>query len=310
MRFTHIIIDGNNLARKNFYTHRDLSTVVKGETVRTGTAFGSLSSLVSLSKNWLDESGSIIVAWDRGHTRKSKIYPDYKKERRENRDEEEYADYNEQRRLLERLLKLTRFSSAYANGEEADDVMATLVMNIVLACKDAEVLIVSSDRDMHQLIGKNVSQMIISARGKESIYTPEHIEKAYGVEPHNYLTIQLMTGDKGDGVPGIYLLGPKTALKIINASTKEEIKQFLISEGQKLPKALIEWLKKKGRSLSEVRKLFGTTYNLLKLKRNIPDVKIRRGKNNENRLIDLFMEYEFMSFLKGKRIRELVHESS
>lgn len=308
IKYSHILVDGNNLARKNFYTQRELSTVVKGKTVRTGVAFGCLSSLASLSKRWLKEDGSIIVVWDRGYKRKLSIYPDYKKERRANRDEEEFEDFKQQRDLFDKLLRLTRFSSASADGEEADDVLATLMLNILMVRKDAEILVVSSDRDMHQLISDRVSQMNISRSGKEQILNPEGIRKTYGVKPLDYLLIQLMVGDKGDGVPGVHLIGPKTALKIIEASSKEELLDFRASEGLKFPEALSEWLKKKGRSISETKKLFKTTFKLLRLHMHLPPriVKVKRGKRNENRLVDLFVELEFMSFLKGKKMQEFV----
>jgi len=308
MRYSHILVDGNNLAYKNFYTQRDLSAIVRGETIRTGVAFGCLSSLASLSRRWLKEDGSIIIVWDRGYKRKLSIYPDYKKERRANRDAEEFKDFKQQRDLFEKLLRLTRFSSASAEGEEADDVLATLMLNILMVSRDAEILIVSSDRDMYQLISDRVSQMIISRSGKEQILNPEAIRKVYGVKPVDYVLIQLMIGDKGDGVPGVHLIGPKTAAKIIEASSEEELVTFLVSDGLEFPKALSEWLKKKGRSITETKKLFKTTFKLLRLHINLPSriVKVKRGKRNENRLVDLFVELEFMSFLKGKKMQEFV----
>jgi len=306
--YSHILIDGNNLARKNFYTHKELSTELNGETLKTGTAFGFLTSIASLSKRWLKEDGSLIIVWDRGYTRKLKLFPDYKKERRENRDEEEYEDFRKQRALLERLLKHTRFSSAFAEGEEADDVMATLALNMLMLSEDFKVLIVSSDRDMHQLVSRRIHQMNISRTGKEQILKPAEIKKAYSVTPKQYLLIQLMCGDKGDGVPGVHLIGPKTALKIIQASSKEELLDFSVSEGQKMPKALIEWLKKKGRDIDEVKKLFGITYNVLKLDVNIPPraLRVKRGRSNEDRLVDMFVELEFMSLIKGRKFREFI----
>ncbi|MDQ6436537.1 DNA polymerase I [Mesorhizobium sp. LHD-90] len=95
-------------------------------------------------------------------------------------------------------------------GFEADDLIATYAR---LACEaGADTTIVSSDKDLMQLVGETVS-MYDPMKDKE-IKIPEVVEK-WGVPPEKMIDLQALTGDSIDNVPGVPGIGPKTAAQLL-----------------------------------------------------------------------------------------------
>jgi DNA polymerase I len=95
-------------------------------------------------------------------------------------------------------------------GFEADDLIATYVRLAREA--GADVTVISSDKDLMQLVGPQVS-MYDSMKDRQ-IGVPEVIEK-WGVPPEKMIDLQALTGDSVDNVPGIPGIGPKTAAQLI-----------------------------------------------------------------------------------------------
>ena len=95
-------------------------------------------------------------------------------------------------------------------GFEADDLIATYAR---LACEvGADTTIISSDKDLMQLVGNTVS--MYDPMKDRQIGVPEVIEK-WGVPPEKMIDLQAMTGDSVDNVPGIPGIGPKTAAQLL-----------------------------------------------------------------------------------------------
>jgi DNA polymerase-1 len=95
-------------------------------------------------------------------------------------------------------------------GFEADDIIATYCR---MACEvGADTTIVSSDKDLMQLVGPTV-QMYDPMKDKQ-IGVAEVIEK-WGVPPEKMIDLQALTGDSVDNVPGVPGIGPKTAAQLL-----------------------------------------------------------------------------------------------
>ncbi|TCL71946.1 DNA polymerase I [Rhizobium sp. BK251] len=113
-------------------------------------------------------------------------------------------------------------------GFEADDIIATYARQAEAI--GADVTIVSSDKDLMQLVSPTV-HMYDSMKDKQ-IGIPDVVEK-WGVPPEKMIDLQAMTGDSVDNVPGIPGIGPKTAAQLLEEygdldtllSRAEEIKQ-------------------------------------------------------------------------------------
>jgi DNA polymerase I len=95
-------------------------------------------------------------------------------------------------------------------GYEADDLIATYARQA--EALGADVTIISSDKDLMQLVTKNVH--MYDAMKDKQISIPDVMEK-WGVGPEKMIDLQAMTGDSTDNVPGIPGIGPKTAAQLL-----------------------------------------------------------------------------------------------
>ena len=95
-------------------------------------------------------------------------------------------------------------------GFEADDIIATYAR--LAEATGADVTIISSDKDLMQLVTPNVH--MYDAMKDKQIGVPDVIEK-WGVAPEKMIDLQAMTGDSTDNVPGIPGIGPKTAAQLL-----------------------------------------------------------------------------------------------
>jgi len=94
---------------------------------------------------------------------------------------------------------------------EADDVIATLAKQA--EAKDWDVTIVSTDKDLMQLVSAKV-WMLDTMRHKE--YGIEEVKEKWGVEPVLVHDLLALAGDSADNIPGVPGIGPKTALELLN----------------------------------------------------------------------------------------------
>jgi len=92
---------------------------------------------------------------------------------------------------------------------EADDVIATLVER---APKDALISIVSTDKDLMQLVSDRVTLL---DGVKDRRYGPSEVEERFGVQPDRILDLRALVGDPSDNIPGVKGIGEKGAAKLI-----------------------------------------------------------------------------------------------
>ena len=96
-------------------------------------------------------------------------------------------------------------------GYEADDLIATYARQALN--KGMEVVVVSADKDLMQLIRENVEYY---DGMKNKFFTPEDVKEKFGVLPDKVVDVQALSGDTIDNVPGVPGIGPKTAAELIN----------------------------------------------------------------------------------------------
>jgi DNA polymerase-1 len=103
-------------------------------------------------------------------------------------------------------------------GFEADDLIATLVAQ---APADTEVVIVSSDKDLMQLVGERVALLDTM---KDRRIGPAEVEARFGVGPDQLLDVRALAGDSSDNIPGVKGIGEKGAAKLVQEfGTLEEL---------------------------------------------------------------------------------------
>lgn len=138
-------------------------------------------------------------------TFRKKIYPDYKANRSAPPE-----DLIPQFGLIREATRAFNLPCIEKEGYEADDIIATYAKAAAQA--GADVTIISSDKDLMQLVNSHIS-MYDSMKDRQ-IGLEQVVEK-WGVPPEKMVDLQALIGDSTDNVPGIPGIGPKTAAQLL-----------------------------------------------------------------------------------------------
>ena len=138
-------------------------------------------------------------------TFRNEFYPAYKANRVEPPE-----DLRPQFALIRQATKAFNLPCIEMEGFEADDIIATYARQAREAGGD--VTIISSDKDLMQLVGPKV--ILYDQMKDKRLGIPEVIEK-WGVPPEKMIDLQALTGDSTDNVPGVPGIGPKTAAQLL-----------------------------------------------------------------------------------------------
>jgi len=204
---TLFLIDGNSLVYRAFFALPDTIATSKGEP--TNAIFGFASMLVKI----LTEYGTqpTLVVWDAGMSNREEVYESYKEGRRERPDL-----LAEQWPHLHPLVEAFGYQNVRVEGFEADDVIATVARQA--AEQGIEVMVVTGDRDMFQLIEPGVKVMATSRGITETkIYDREAVIDRYGIPPESIPDFYGLKGDSSDNIPGVPGIGDKTASSLLQA---------------------------------------------------------------------------------------------
>lgn len=113
---------------------------------------------------------------------------------------------------IDELLQRLRAKTYALDGYEGDDLIGTLSKKAVEEIKGVEVVIVTGDRDMFQLVTKQVKVLMpVSGITKSALFDEAAVEAKYGVHPSQFIDYKALIGDASDGYPGVTGIGPKTA---------------------------------------------------------------------------------------------------
>ncbi|MBE3138767.1 MAG: hypothetical protein IMZ63_03005, partial [Actinobacteria bacterium] len=201
-----IILDGNNIAYRAFYALP--ATIATSSGTITNAVLGFTSMLLKLIEE--QRPDVIACAFDsRGPTFRHDIFNDYKATRKKMPDE-----LIGQMPLIKEVLKAFDIKILEVMGYEADDIIATLAS--AAPNKFNETLIVSSDKDILQLVSKEVKVMSIKKGITDTvIFNVEKVIEKFGLIPEKIKDFLALTGDSSDNIPGVAGIGPKTALSLL-----------------------------------------------------------------------------------------------
>ena len=151
-----------------------------------------------------------IVFDTKGPTFRDKLFEKYKAQRPPMPE-----DLSVQIPYVRKLCEAMRLPVLEFQGYEADDVIGALAMQG--AKKQLEVLIISNDKDMMQLVGKNVRTLRTGSGGaKADIFVDERkVEEILGVPPEKVIDLMALMGDTVDNIPGAKGIGEKGATELI-----------------------------------------------------------------------------------------------
>lgn len=224
-----VLIDGVNFFYKGAWGGTTQLSI-RGEDVTYIYAF--MRNLVSLIRKFEEDENDLnvkfAICWDGGYNERMRISSEavqkglipktYKQERREAREveDEEQKKLNEefkrQMNRVKELVAFTKLGSVFIRGEEADDLIGSLVMSN--KDKFDEIILVTSDRDYYQLFYPNVKMYNSS---KHEFRDIEYLKAEYNLDtPEQWVEVGALAGESGKssdtiyGVPGIsYITGSK-----------------------------------------------------------------------------------------------------
>jgi DNA polymerase I len=201
-----LLLDGHSLAYRAFFAlpPENFATTT-GQP--TNAVYGFTSMLINVLRD--EQPTHIAVAFDRGEpTFRHERYVEYKATRKETP-----ADFRSQLSLIFEVLDVLGIARLSVPGYEADDIIATLSTQ---AADDMDVLIVTGDRDVLQLVTDQVT-VLYTMRGISEMarFTPAAVEAKYGLTPTQYPDFAALRGDPSDNLPGIPGVGEKTATRWI-----------------------------------------------------------------------------------------------
>lgn len=216
---TLYLVDLSSFIFRAYYAIRPL-------TAPDGTPVNAVYGVVSMLNKLIAEKkpDHLVICGDRPEPGfRHEIYPEYKANRRAPPE-----DLVPQFALIQEFIKTYPLKIVDKIGYEADDVIATLVHR---HRQDPQMIItiVSSDKDLMQLIGERVSMYDTM---KEKVLGPEAVLEKFGVPPEKVVDVQSLCGDPTDNIPGARGIGPKTAAKLIGEYGSLET---VLERAQKIP---------------------------------------------------------------------------
>jgi DNA polymerase-1 len=199
---TLYLVDASGFIFRAFHA---LPALTDPQGTPVGAVVGFTNMLMRLLRDL--EAKHIGVIFDAARANfRNDIYKDYKA----NRDETP-PDLIPQFPLIREATKAFGFEPLEVEGYEADDLIAAYAK--AGRAKGLDVVIVSSDKDLMQLIRDGV---VMYDPMKQKILGFAEVEEKFGVTPDKVVDVQALCGDPTDNVPGVRGIGVKTAAELIN----------------------------------------------------------------------------------------------
>jgi len=195
------LIDGPNMAFRAFFSVRGMSN---SRGLPTNALFGFSGMLLKLIRT--ETPDYLGIVWDpRGGTFRQEIFPEYKGTRPDMPE-----SLSEQMPWFRKIAETLDIPFLVEDGFEADDVMGTLARRFSPA---VDVVLVSSDKDLMQLVGDGVS--MLDTMKDRRIGLNEVFEK-FGCSPDLVPDALALIGDSSDNIPGVRGIGEKGAKKLLS----------------------------------------------------------------------------------------------
>jgi DNA polymerase I len=278
------LIDGHALIYRAYYALiRTPLTTSQG--VPTGAVFGFANYMLRLLETYDCPYWAVALDSDKP-TFRHEMFADYKANREEMPD-----DLKAQIPMVHHLIDAMNFPWVKQDGVEADDLIAVLTRHAVE--QGFEVYIVSKDKDLMQLVGPKVRLLAPESGGELVAMGPEEVKAKMGVGPEGIVDYLALVGDASDNIPGIPGVGPKTALKILEAAGNVE---KLLANPALLKNVKLEQKVAENREALLMSKKLAT----LRFDVDIPAVinDLKKRPMQHDKCIALFKELEFGSLLR------------
>ena len=272
-----ILVDGSSYLYRAFHALPPLHNS-KGEP--TGAMYGTINMLKKLKTDY--DSDQIVVVFDpKGKTFRHDLYAEYKATRPPMPPE-----LRSQIAPLHEIIRALGFPLVIEEGMEADDVIGTLA--IEASYKGHEVVIATGDKDMAQLVNNKIT--LINTMSQQ-ILDVAAVETKFGVPPERIIDYLALMGDKVDNIPGIEKVGPKTAVKWLQAYGDLD---GVIAHADEIKGKVGENLRQGLDNLALAKRLLRIKTDVT---HGLSEKDLKLGAENKELLTSLYQRYEFKAWL-------------
>jgi DNA polymerase-1 len=273
------IIDGNSYIYRAFYAIKTLST---SSGLPTNAVFGFTNMLLKVIQE--KRPDHIAIAFDpKGPTRRHAEFKEYKAHR-----PPMPRDLVPQIPYIHKLVEAFRIPVFIREGQEADDVIATLA---VRALQDGmNVVIVTGDKDILQLVRPGIT---VYDTLKDKTYGPGDVEERFGVPPDRMVEIMGLMGDASDNIPGVPGIGEKTAQALIRQYGTIE---NLLARSHEITRPRLKQSLMDYTHLARLSRELARLHTDVDLEVNYDSLKLKEPDNPA--LLAILRELEFTSLLK------------
>ena len=280
-----ILIDGNNLMFRSYY-----ATFYSGANMKNskGLPTNALFSFTTMINKIIKEENPeyIAVAFDIGKNFRKKEFSFYKEGRQKTPDELKL-----QMPYARKLLEAMGIKYLELEPYEADDIIGTLT-KMILKDEDYDATIISSDKDLLQLINYETDVKLLKQSGFIR-YNEKTFKEEFGIDPINIIDLKALMGDSSDNIPGVKGIGEKGALKLLREyKTIENLYDNIDKIKGSTHDKLVTY-----KDDAFMSKKIATIYQDVPLNINLNDLKYA-GPNNDL-LYEIYSELEFNSLLSS-----------
>ncbi|MFZ3577748.1 5'-3' exonuclease [Virgibacillus sp. DJP39] len=225
---TVLLVDGMALLFRGFFATSFRGNFMRNsEGIPTNGMYQYLKYMLNAIETF--NPTHVVCCWDMGSkTFRTEMLPDYKANRSQP-PEELVPQFD----LIKEVMDIFAIPNVGLINYEADDCIGTLAREYA---EENEVLILTGDHDMLQLVDQNIQVAIMKkGQGNYDVFTNENFLEKKGIIPKQVVDIKALMGDSADNYPGVKGIGEKTALKLVQ---EYETIDNLLENVDKLPKGV------------------------------------------------------------------------
>lgn len=287
------LIDGHAVAYRQFFALPEAAFSTKSGEV-TNAVFGFTRVLLDILLE--KKPKYLAVAFDAGLSGREAYFEEYKGNRDDMPD-----SLSTQLNRIEDVVRAFNIPIMKLEGYEADDVMGTLARQAEEA--DIDVLIVTGDRDILQLLSDHVKVQLPAFKNKpDVVYDVAKFKEKYQIRPDQLVDLKALMGDSSDNIPGIKGIGEKTGTALLlDYETLDGIYAHIEEQKGAKKKKLLE-----GKDLAYISQRLARIMRDLPVELKLDDCVTQDFDYNE--VADLFRELEFRSLfdrIEGYNLNQL-----
>lgn len=274
-----LLVDGMALLfRAYFATAMSGQFMINSKGIPTNGVYGFVKHFLTAVSSF--NPSHVAVCWDMGSkTFRTEMFGDYKANR-----PEAPIELVPQFDLVKEVVEAFDVPNIGLEGFEADDCIGTIAKK---ASHEAEVLILTGDQDMLQLLDDNISVILLQkGYGNYLVHTTETFYEEKGITPKQMIDLKAFMGDTSDNYPGVKGIGEKTALKLLQ--------QFEHIEG--VLENLEQLTKGQRAKIEQDLEMLHLSRQLAEIKCDVPvecPLDLAQFTMNREKVLEKFTEIEF-----------------